>query len=144
MKYAYTLEWFGNSFLIQMPDLPEAVSQADNEEEAAEMVSDAFTTTLEFYVEDMRKIPIPDRLSDPDKCKFYLPTVDQVIKIRLHNLLVESGMSYSEMFEKCGIVADPLPWFNTPAAHDQLVKCLGLFDCGFYVYNFKHYFSKKL
>lgn len=46
-------------FVVIFPDVPEAITQGDDQEEALQNASDALETALGFYVEDSRQLPLP-------------------------------------------------------------------------------------
>jgi antitoxin HicB len=46
-------------FVVTFPDIPEAITQGETEEEAMNMAQDALETALEFYFEDKRSVPHP-------------------------------------------------------------------------------------
>jgi antitoxin HicB len=48
-------------FVVTFPDIPEAVTQGENEEEAVKMAQEALETALEFYFEDKRAVPSPSK-----------------------------------------------------------------------------------
>ena len=49
------------SFVVTFPDIPEAITQGDTEEEALQMAQEALETALEFYFEDKRPVPEPSK-----------------------------------------------------------------------------------
>jgi antitoxin HicB len=46
-------------FVVSFPDIPEAITQGDNREEALAMGLDALVTALDFYFDDRRSVPSP-------------------------------------------------------------------------------------
>jgi antitoxin HicB len=46
-------------FVVTFRDIPEAITQGDDLEEARSMAADALLTALEFYVEGEREVPPP-------------------------------------------------------------------------------------
>lgn len=46
-------------YVVTFPDVPEAITQGDTEEEALRNGLDALITALDFYFEDRRTVPIP-------------------------------------------------------------------------------------
>ena len=46
-------------FLVSFRDIPEALTQGDNEAEALDMAADALLTAMDFYFEDRRTVPSP-------------------------------------------------------------------------------------
>lgn len=47
------------SFIVSFRDIPQALTQGDNWEDAVEMATDALSTALEFYFEDNLPVPPP-------------------------------------------------------------------------------------
>jgi antitoxin HicB len=46
-------------FVVTFRDIPEAITQGDNKEEAIDMARDALRVAVELYLEDKRAIPLP-------------------------------------------------------------------------------------
>ena len=46
-------------FVVTFRDIPEAITQGDNEAEAMEMAQDVLASSMEFYFEDRRLVPLP-------------------------------------------------------------------------------------
>lgn len=49
------------SFLVQVPDLPEANSVGDDEDEALMNAVDAIETALDIYFDERRPVPLPSK-----------------------------------------------------------------------------------
>jgi len=62
LSYPVRLRKDGKFFLVTFPDIPEAITQGDDEPHALEMATDALETALEFYFEDQRPVPLPSKL----------------------------------------------------------------------------------
>ena len=56
----------GEGYLVQFPDVPEAITYGASREEALEMAHDALLTALEFYFEDLREVPKPSPVAKGD------------------------------------------------------------------------------
>ncbi len=52
----------GDGYLVTFPDIPEAITGADNRNEAVALASDALMTAMDFYFEDRRAVPMPSSL----------------------------------------------------------------------------------
>jgi len=61
MHYPVNIEPTDAGFFVSFPDIPEALTQADTQEEALIMGKDALETALEFYFEDERTVPFPSK-----------------------------------------------------------------------------------
>jgi antitoxin HicB len=48
-------------FVVTFPDIPEAITQGETEEEALAMAQEALQAALEFYFEDKRAVPTPSK-----------------------------------------------------------------------------------
>ena len=46
-------------YVVTFPDIPEAITQGDTEEEAMVAARDALESALEFYFDDNRAVPLP-------------------------------------------------------------------------------------
>lgn len=60
-NYPYTAKRDQDSWLITFPDVPEAITDADTEEEIPSRAHDALWTALTEYVERRRPLPTPSR-----------------------------------------------------------------------------------
>jgi predicted RNase H-like HicB family nuclease/predicted DNA-binding transcriptional regulator AlpA len=49
-------------FVVTFPDIPEAITQGDDRESALEMGLDALITSLDFYFDDKRTVPLPSAI----------------------------------------------------------------------------------
>ena len=47
------------SFIVTFPDVPEAITQGEDEDEALLRAVNALETALSFYINDRRPLPIP-------------------------------------------------------------------------------------
>jgi antitoxin HicB len=48
-------------FVVTFPDIPEAITQGDNIDEAMHHAADALESALDFYFEEGRRVPMPSR-----------------------------------------------------------------------------------
>lgn len=62
MRYPINLSPDTGGFVVTFPDIPEAMTQGDSYEEALEMAKDVLESSLDFYFEDERKVPLPTKL----------------------------------------------------------------------------------
>ena len=49
-------------FVVTFPDIPEAITQGDDRHSALEMGLDALITSLDFYFDDKRPVPLPSAI----------------------------------------------------------------------------------
>lgn len=80
-------------FAVTFPDIPEAITQGENREEALKMALDALVTAFEFYFEDNEAIPAPS----PVTADFVEVPAAVVAKVLLLNQFAKSEMSQSEL-----------------------------------------------
>jgi antitoxin HicB len=62
MRYPIKLRRDGEHFLVTFPDIPEAITQGETQEEALEQAMDALETALDFYFDAGRIVPEPSPL----------------------------------------------------------------------------------
>ncbi len=48
-------------FVVTFPDIPEAITQGDNIDDAMHHAADALESALDFYFEEGRRVPMPSR-----------------------------------------------------------------------------------
>ena len=48
-------------FVVSFRDIPEALTQGDDEKDALEMAEDALINALDFYFDDQRPVPLPSK-----------------------------------------------------------------------------------
>lgn len=73
-------------YVISFRDIPEAISQADDLEEARAMAADALATAMEFYLDDKRLVPTPSKARRGEEL-VSLPVVTGA-KVALVNLML--------------------------------------------------------
>ncbi len=82
-------------YVVEFPDIPEAITQGDSLEEAREMAADALATALEFYFEDNRAVPMPSK-AGRDHEIIELPA-SLSAKVLLLNEMVAQHVTQSEL-----------------------------------------------
>lgn len=50
--------------VVTFRDIPEAITQGDDEAEALDMAADALLTAMDFYFEDKRAVPLPSEAAE--------------------------------------------------------------------------------
>ena len=48
-----------DGFVVTFRDIPEAITQGDDEADALSMAQDALITAMDFYFDDKRAVPLP-------------------------------------------------------------------------------------
>lgn len=61
MRYPVNLVKDGKFLLVTFPDIPEAITQGDDREDALRQAADALESALDFYFEDNRPVPPPSK-----------------------------------------------------------------------------------
>jgi antitoxin HicB len=60
--YPVTLDQAAEAgFVVSFPDVPEAITQGEDEAEALIRARDALETALEFYTDKGEKVPVPSK-----------------------------------------------------------------------------------
>ena len=90
MKYPATFTPDDIGFVVTFHDIPEALTQGDDEVEAREMARDALITAMDFYFEDLRAVP-PPSAPQPDDRIISLPA-SLTAKILLLNEMVAQAV----------------------------------------------------
>jgi antitoxin HicB len=82
-------------FVVSFRDIPEALTQGDTLEEARDMALDALVTSLEFYFEDQRSVPLPSQ-PEPGEDVVTLPA-SVWAKVLLLNLMVQKRVKKADL-----------------------------------------------
>ena len=92
MKYPaiFTPDHETGGFVVTFRDLPEAITQGDDEHEAFEMAEDALVTCMDFYFDDKRPVPLPSAPYPGDKLIELPPSV--AAKVLLLNEMLAQNM----------------------------------------------------
>ena len=94
-------------YVVTFRDIPEAITQGDTLEEAIEMAEDALLTSMDFYFEDKRPVPMPSRPKRGERLIELPPSV--TAKVLLLNAVLESRIKHSVLAKALGI---PQPRIN--------------------------------
>ncbi len=91
----------GGGFVVTFRDIPEAITQGDDYQQAKDMAVDALVTVMDFYFEDRRPVPVP---SDPlpGDVLIELPASIEA-KVALLNEVVRARISNAELARKSGV-----------------------------------------
>lgn len=99
MRYPVKLQPDTGGYVVSFPDIPEALTQGDDREEALSMGLDALVTAFEFYFEDERRVPAPGDITGD-----YVEVPASVAaKILLLNEFLDSGLTKTELANRMGI-----------------------------------------
>ncbi len=91
MKFPATFTSEEGKIVVRFRDVPEAITQGDNEADAVEMAEDVLISSMDFYFEDQRPVPLPST-SAPGERLVSLP-LGLVQKILAHNKMLASKIS---------------------------------------------------
>lgn len=87
-------------FVVTFRDLPEAITQGDDKTEAREMAADVLLSTMDFYFDDKRPVPLP---SKPQKGEELVELPAAVYaKVLLLNEMLTQGISNVELARRLG------------------------------------------
>ncbi|WP_408117590.1 type II toxin-antitoxin system HicB family antitoxin [Caballeronia grimmiae] len=90
-----------NSYLVTFPDIPEAISAGDDEDEALLNALDALESAIEIYFDEKRELPMP---SKPRKSQpvVILPAL-VVSKVLLANEMLRQGVRKAELARRLNV-----------------------------------------
>jgi antitoxin HicB len=87
-------------FVITFRDIPEAISQGDDEAEALHMAADVLLTVMDFYFEDRRPVPMPSEQLEGERM-IPLP-LSAASKVLLLNEMLSQDIGPSELARRMG------------------------------------------
>jgi antitoxin HicB len=92
----------GNKCLVvTFPDIPEAVSVGDDEDEALLNALDALESAIEIYFDEKREVPLP---SKPKKGQLAVTLPALVVsKVLLANEMIRQGIRKSELARRLNV-----------------------------------------
>lgn len=88
-------------FVVTFRDIPEAITQGDDEAEALSEAQDALITAMDFYFEDSRPVPAPSKARKGERL-IALP-LSVSAKVLLLNAMIERQVRPSELARLMGI-----------------------------------------
>ena len=87
-------------YTVTFRDIPEAITQADDLEEARTLAADALVTAMDFYIEDLRSVPAP---SAPKRGEELVDLPASVwAKVQLLNTMIEEKVSQADLARMLG------------------------------------------
>jgi antitoxin HicB len=97
MRFPVTLtpDEEAGGFVVTFPDIPEAITQGETEDEALAMAREALELALEFYFDDKRAVPAPSRPARGQRV-VELPA-SLASKVLLLNEMVRQGVRPAEL-----------------------------------------------
>ena len=88
-------------FTVTFRDIPEAITHGDTMEEAISMAEDALITSMDFYFENKRSVPLP---SKPKRGEHIIELpISIAAKVFLLNAMLESKVKNTDLAKQLGI-----------------------------------------
>lgn len=102
LTYPYILTLDTNrTWLVQFPDIPEALTVGDDEQEAAINAQEALEAALEIYFDARRPIPMPS-MPAKGQASVTLPAL-VTSKVFLSNEMILQGVRKAELARRMGV-----------------------------------------
>lgn len=95
MKYPATFTPDTGGFVVTFRDIPEAITQGDDEADAMDMAKDVLISAMEIYFDEKRQVPAPSALQ-PGERLVPLPA-SIAVKVLLLNQMLEQNVIPSEL-----------------------------------------------
>ena len=96
MRYpALFEEALEGGYVVSFRDIPEAITQGDTEEEAMLMAEDVLRSSMDFYFESKRPVPMPSEMAADEKLVSLPASVSA--EVLLLNAMLEQKVEPSEM-----------------------------------------------
>lgn len=114
-------------FLVTFPDIPEAITQGEDEADAMVWAEDALMTMLEAYMSDRQKIPAPSPLKG--RKGVVLPAA-VAGKVALYNTMLEKGKRKADvarMLNLAPTLVDRLLSLRHKSRIEQIETALAVF-----------------
>lgn len=90
----------GGGYVVTFPDVPEAITEGDDEDEALLRAVDALETALEMYADDGEDLPQPSKLKRGRKV--VRPSALASIKLAVYQSMRDEGVRKSELARRLG------------------------------------------
>ncbi|MDD2723858.1 MAG: type II toxin-antitoxin system HicB family antitoxin [Methylovulum sp.] len=86
-------------FVATFPDIPEAITQGEDEADALCHAVDALESALSFYIDDRKPLPVP---SDPGGLPTVCPSPLESIKLAIYSEMLAQGIRKAELARRLG------------------------------------------
>jgi antitoxin HicB len=96
--YPVNLAPDGDTVLVTFPDIPEAITFGETEEEALRQAVDALESALSFYVDQRKPLPVPS-VYDLPKVR---PSTLECIKLGIYKEMLNQGIRKAELARRLG------------------------------------------
>ena len=87
-------------FVVTFPDVPEAITQGEDEDEALMYAIDALESALSFYVDDRKPLPVPSKPKRGQKT--VRPSALECAKLGVYRAMTEQGIKKAELARRLG------------------------------------------
>ncbi|MCX8596790.1 type II toxin-antitoxin system HicB family antitoxin [Gilliamella sp. B3486] len=101
MFYPAKLTKEDNGYTVTFRDIPEAITCGDDLKDALSMAQDALITSMDFYFEDHRKVPLPSKAKRGEHL-IELPA-SIFAKVLLLNEMVDQNISNVELAKRINV-----------------------------------------
>lgn len=98
--YPVTLTPDGESVLVTFPDVPEAITQGADEDEALLYAVEALETALSFYVDARKPLPAPSKPKRGQRT--VRPSALEGAKLGVYQAMTEQGIKKAELARRLG------------------------------------------
>jgi antitoxin HicB len=95
MRYPIEIKRDGRFLLVTFPDIPEAITQGRNLEEARQAAADALESALDFYFDASRQVPLPSRVKSGGEFVELAPSLSA--KVLLLNEMLRQKVRPAEL-----------------------------------------------
>ena len=87
-------------FLVSFPDVPEAITQGEDEQEALLVAVDALETALSFYIDAHAPLPVPGKPRRGQRT--VRPSALECAKLGVYRAMTEQGIRKAELARRLG------------------------------------------
>lgn len=100
MKYPATFTPDTGGFVVTFRDIPEAITQGDNEADAIDMAKDVLLSSVEFYFAAKREVPMPSKPKGDERLIALPASVSA--KVLLLNEMLKQDVTPSDLARRMG------------------------------------------
>ena len=87
-------------FVVTFPDVPEAITQGEDRDEALLYAVEALEAALSFYIDDRRPLPVPGKAKRGQPV--VRPSVLESVKLAIYAEMLAQGVKKSELARRLG------------------------------------------
>lgn len=106
-------------FVVTFPEIPEAITQGDTEEEALEMAEDVLLVVIEHLIRNDRPLPAPKVHKGEQYRRIPLPAL-VAMKCELYSEFRHQKLTKTELASRMGIAKANVPRLFDPAHKSHL------------------------